>query len=241
MPAYDTTKVTAPPLTPFQNSMSGPAGEYSDAYKAIVQQYRDDVDSAKALRDQQNGTPPLVPTPGLIHKSGNDIVRIDPVSGSANLIYRSPAPEPKLPPLVKPTNPYTSPYDIAQIHAARTSYDSAQKAFDKATREMIANPSDANAMAAREQTMQDLAKAKADLAASRPVAPPLNPTPVLTPPVTDTTTAPAYHPAPMMAPGEVAPPGSIVIGGRNRLDAPPRTTQSAAKRFKYVNGQLIAQ
>lgn len=228
------------PLSPFQNATSGPAGEYSDAYKAIVQQYRDEVASAQALRDQQQGIPPLTPQPGLIHKSGNDIVRIDPTTGSAALIYRAPEPPAKLPPIPKPTTPYTSPYDVAQIHAARTTYDSAQKAFDKATREMIANPSDPNAMAAREQTMQDLQAAKAGLAASRP-ATPAAAAPVLVPPTTSTVTAPAYTPAPMMAPGEIPPPGAIVIGRRNGLDAPPSTTQAAPKRFKYQNGKLIAQ
>lgn len=235
MATFDSQNIASP----FVNATSGPAGEYSDAYKSIVQKYRDDIASAQALRQQQGlEAPAVAPAPGLIHKSGNDIVRIDPTSGSAALIYRAPAPDPKLPPLPKPVTPYTSPFDIAQIHAARTTYDSAQKAFDKATREMITNPGDQSAMAAREQTMQDLQAAKVGLAATRPAMPA---TPVALPAPTATATSPAYHPASMMTPNEVAPAGSIVIGRRNPLDAPPRPTQSAPKRFKYQDGRLIAQ
>ncbi len=237
MPTYDSQ---APPLTPFQNSMSGPAGEYSDAYKAIVQQYRDDVASAKALRDQQSGIPPLQPVAGLIHKSGNDIVRVDPYTGAATLSYRAPAPP------LRPQNPFVDPRELQNMRAssakeleflrsAHSTLKAAQTRFQKLTDDPN-TPSD--------ELMQaglDVKDAQDQIAGmSSPVAPPLNPVPALTNP-TATATAPAYHPAPMMAPGEIPPPGSIVIGGRNRLDAPPRTTQSAAKRFKYVNGQLIAQ
>lgn len=211
------------PSIAFRDALSGPAGEYSDAYQNIVKQYRNEVASAQALREQQTGVPPLMPAPGLIHKSGNDIVRIDPASGQAQLLYRAPSAPQRPPAIPRPLNPgyTTKTYEVPAIDA---------KPADDGSRWFSSNVPPTPAVAAvpgykiSERALNQ--------------ALPLNPQSVLAPP-TATANAPAYTPAPMMDAGEVAPPGSIVIGRRNGLDAPPSTTQSTRKRWVYRDGKLI--
>ncbi len=215
------------PEIPFQNSYRGPAGEYSDAYKAIVDQYRNDVASAQQLRDQQAGIPMLQPTPGLIHKSRNDIVRIDPTSGQTQLLYR--APEPPARPMAAPRieAPHVDPRELRLMDADRDTLKAALKRYET----LQADPNTSG---------EDLANSQLDVKDARDsLSSYLTNLPVPTAPATNAIPA-HYTPAPMMSPGEVAPPGSLIMG-RNGLDVPLSPTQSTAKRFKYVNGKLVAQ
>lgn len=229
------------PEIPFRNALSGPAGEYSAAYQKIVQQYRDDVDSATRLRAQQElerGIPQLQPSPRLIHKSGNDIVGINPTTGQADLIYRAPAApqRPMAPP--KPSNPYVDPREMEMMRSARDTLKLAEKRF--ATLEADPNANNNDLMAAQ-LDLKDARDALGGFVPAPSVIPPLNPQPALTAPQTATASAPTYTPAPMMDAGEIPPLGSIIMGRRNTLAAPPSTTQATPRRFRYENGKLIAQ
>ena len=126
------------PEIPFRNAYSGPAGEYSDNYQAIVDQYRDEVDSARNLRRFQEDkraintglvppsvleanvamrgqrSAPTLRTPNNIYKSGDDIIRIDQDTGQPSVIYHHPA---AAPPALKPPNPgYTTrTYEVPEV------------------------------------------------------------------------------------------------------------------------------
>lgn len=236
------------PDIPFRDALSGPAGEYSDAYKNIVQKYRDEVDSAQQLRtfqqDQQYADAGLRPpsqvqarlAPALIHKSGNDIVRIDPLSGQANLIYRAPSASLRPAAIPQPRNPYVDPREMEIMRVARDTLKSAQTRFQKLSDDPNTESQTLMEAGLDLKDAQDRLDGFAPPAV--PAAPPLNPQPGLQAP-TSTATAPAYRPAPMMDANEVAPPGSIIMGRRNTLDAPPSTTQSTRKRWVYKDGQLV--
>ncbi len=199
------------PDIPFRNALSGPAGDYSDAYQNIVRQYRDDIASAQALRQQQGfENPSIAPAPGLIHKSGNDIVRIDPTTGQAALLYRAPAAPVRPAAIPRPLNPgyTTKTYEVPAVEPVPA--NDGHHWFSANTPPTPAIPG-TPAYKISERVLNPLS------------APPVQA------PATETATAPPYLPAPMIAPGEVAPPGSLVIGRRNPLDAPPRTTQAATR------------
>lgn len=216
-----------PPI-PFRDALNGPAGEYSDAYQNIVRQYRDDIASATALRQQQGEPAPLQPAPGLIHKSGNDIVRIDPMNGQAQLLYRAPSAPQRPSAIPRPLSPgyTTKTYEVPEVPAVPAiAADDGHRWFSSNVAPKAAVPAVA-AVPAYKVSERVLNQ-----------APPLNPEPVLAAPTA--TATPQYRPAPMMDSNEVAPPGSIIIGRRNTLDAPPSTTQSTRKRWVYKDGQLV--
>lgn len=224
-----------PPLLKFQDALSGPAGEYSDAYQNIVRQYRDDIASGTALRQQQSGTPPL-PVVGQIHKSGNDIVRVDPYTGAATLSYRAPAiPQRTQNPYVDPRELQnmraTSARDMEVLRAARDAVKTTQSKFQKLS---DAPSADSQELMAAGLDAKDAQDRLDELISAPPVptAPPINQQPGLQPP--------PYRPAPMITPGETLPAGTVYQGGMNtpvrlqaptlvagnRLDAPPSTTQT---------------
>lgn len=157
---------------PFQNAYRGPAGEYSDRYKAIVDQYRNEVDSAQQLRNQQMldrlGVPALSayrspygynarPIAPHLFKSRNDVVRIDPLTGQTELVYRSPEPTPRVSTAVP--RPYTSPERLAIIEAAKKAKESALAAYYKANRDFITDPKNEGAIEGRRTALRDLLKA----------------------------------------------------------------------------------
>lgn len=228
------------PSIPFRNATAGPAGEYSDAYKAIVEQYRNDVDSASRLRNFQEderamaaGTPPpsLVamrtglqqPRMAQPHylKSGQDWYQVG-ANGQPQLVVDAPdvvrnngiIPEAQLPNVPIPEGYDAVPYGVGGFKI----------------------------MPQRQKTVLEQAMALTGGGTNAPALPAMNPQPALAPPTTQTVTAPAYRPAPMMAPDEVAPPGSIVIGRRKPLDAPPRTTQATERVLDAATAkQILAQ
>jgi len=234
-PTYDSQ---APPLIKFQDALSGPAGEYSDAYQNIVRQYRDDVASGTALRnfqqDQQYAesglTPPSLlaartglrpPAHSQYLKSGQDWYQIG-ANGKPQLVVD--APEIARPSRIIPQNELAGvpvPEGYQPVPYGTSGYTMERKP-----------------RATMEETLQALMSGGTNAPAMQPppvaTAPPINPAPGLQPP--------AYRPAPMIAPGETLPAGTIYQGGTNaairlktptqvagnRLDAPPSTTQAAA-------------
>lgn len=219
---------------PFQNAYSGPAGEYSAQYKAIVDQYRNDVASAQELRQKQEDdrlinrgiVPPSLlpqragmrlPQPHYL-KSGQDWYQVG-ADGKPQVVIDAldvQRPSRIIPPSALPGIEIPSGYQ--PIPYGTSGY----------TLERIPKPS-------MEDTLRTLIGGTNSV--SSVTSPPLNPQPALPPP---TATAPTYRPAPMMSPGEVAPPGSLVMG-RNRLDAPPSTTQSTRVLDAETAKQILAK
>ena len=234
------------PEIPFRNAYSGPAGEYSDNYKAIVDQYRDEVDSAQRLRrfqeDERAVNTGLVPpsvleanvamrgqrsapalrVPNNIYKSGDDIVRIDPATGQPSVVYRHPA---AAPPALKPPNPgYTTrTYEVPEV-ADVPAQAAKQNSFmgvdwlwpDTPAREAVKGHP---AQKITERVLNEV--------------PAMNSQPALSIPQTATTSASARTPT-MSIGGKYfdpARPGFL----NNELAAPLSTTQTQGVRIKVIS------
>lgn len=153
---------------PFINAYRGPAGEYSDRYKAIVDNYRNEVESAQLFRQMQAGIPPIAglqsrlqaPRP-QVFKSGNDLVKFDPATGEVGRVYTAP-PIPQRVTTPPVERPYTSPERLALIGSAKTAREFALKNYAKANAAFIKDPTDTAAIEGRRVALRDLAKAEAD-------------------------------------------------------------------------------
>lgn len=224
--------------------LNAPQRDYygmSDQQRA--RQYQDEVDSADRFREQQKNQqfldagqrPPnetLAPglrIPNTIHKSGDDIVHVDPITGQATVIYHHPA---STPAPLKPFNPgyTTKTYETPEVV------------------DIPARPAEKKSLFGMDWLWPDTPAQEAvqGRPAQKITERTLNPMPqvapqsTIQPPLISVSPSTPYTPPQMMAPGETAPAGSIIIGRKNTLAAPPSTTQSTAKkRFVYRDGQLL--